>query len=134
MAQETTLIAGSVLISTVFFSFIATMTWLRTRRKEREAYYRNETLKKLAEGQGGAASAIEFMREKERIAVRQRLEGQKLGGLVTVAVGIAIMVFLKGVTASDSDPAAHQVYLVGLIPLLIGVVLLAYSLFLAPKE
>ena len=134
MAQETTLIAGSVLVFTVFFSFIATMTWLRTRRKEREAYYRNETTKKVAEMQGSGVNALEFLREEERISLRRRTDGQKLGGLISMAVGVGTMVFLKAIMASDVDPAAHQAYLVGLIPFLVGAVLLIYSSFLAAKS
>ena len=134
MAQETTLVAGSVLVFTVFFSFIATMTWLRTRRKEREAYYRNETTKKVAEMQGSGVNALEFLREEERISLRRRTDGQKLGGLISMAVGVGTMVFLKAIMASDVDPAAHQAYLVGLIPFLVGAVLLIYSSFLAAKS
>jgi uncharacterized membrane protein YczE len=50
--------------------------------------------------------------------------------LITAAVGIGVMIFVH----SMYDPDAHQAYLAGLIPLLIGVVLLGYSLFLAPKQ
>jgi len=40
--------------------------WSRERRREREAYYRSETLRKIAETQGaGGNSAIEFLREDE---------------------------------------------------------------------
>ena len=123
-----------IVIIIVVFSFTAVATWLAARHKERESYYRHETLKKLAEGQGGAASAMEFIREQHRMETRHRREGQTLGGLITAALGVGMLVFLRGVTAPDPDPVAHQVYLVGLIPLLIGVVLLAYSLLLAPKE
>ena len=120
------------IVSVIFtFTFISIVVWLDARRKERQDYYKNETLKKLAEGQGGGASAIEFIREQEKINVRRRHEGQKVGGLITLAVGLGMMVFLKAVTA---NAAAHQVYLVGLIPLLIGAALLVYSFFLAPKE
>jgi Flp pilus assembly protein TadB len=116
-----------VIIAT--FSFIAVAVWSRERRREREAYYRGETLRKIAETQGtGGNSAIEFLREDEKYAARRRGEGQKLGGLITVAVGIGMMVFIKAV--DRGDPA----YLVGLIPLLIGVALLAYSYLLAPKQ
>jgi Flp pilus assembly protein TadB len=123
------LFVSIVIIAT--FSFIAVATWLRERRREREAYYRGETLRKIAETQGtGASSAIEFLREEEKYAARRRGEGQKLGGLITVAVGIGMMVFIKAVDRGDPSPA----YLVGLIPLLIGVALLAYTYLLAPKQ
>jgi hypothetical protein len=117
--------------SLALFSFLAVAVWSAERRGEREAYYKSESLKKIAESQGpGATSALELLREQERIALRRRTEGQKLGGLITAAVGVGMMIFLAGMTRNDSEPA----YLVGLIPLLIGVALLAYAYFLAPKE
>ncbi len=119
------------IVSVAMFSFVGVAVWSRERRREREAYYRSETLRKIAETQGaGGNSAIEFLREDEKYAARRRGEGQKLGGLITLAVGIGMMVFIKAVDRGDPDPA----YLVGLIPLLIGVALLAYNYLLAPKE
>jgi hypothetical protein len=53
-----------------------------------------------------------------------------LGGLITLAVGVAMMIFIKAVDHNPQEPS----YLVGLIPLLIGVALLAYAYLLAPKE
>ena len=123
-----------VAVIAIVFSFTAVVTWLGYRRKEREAYYRSETLKKIAESQGSGVNATEFLREQERISTRQRREGQKLGGMITLAVGIAMMIFLKPMLARDPDPAAQHAYLVGLIPLFIGVVLLVYAFVLAPKE
>lgn len=117
--------------SVALFSFVAVAVWSSERRLEREAYYRSETLRKIAETQGaGGSSAIEFLREEEKNAVRRRHEGQKLGGLITVAVGIGMMVFIAAVDHSDPKPA----YLVGLIPLLIGIALLSYTYLLAPKQ
>jgi Domain of unknown function (DUF6249) len=113
------------------FSFIAVATWAGERRREREAYYRSETLKKITEAQStGGASALDFLREEERIEARRKREGQKLGGLITMAVGVGMMVFLRGLPDAD----ARFVYLVGLIPLLIGIVLLVYAFFLAPRD
>ena len=115
--------------SIALFSFLGVASWSDARRKEREAYYRTEALKKIAESSSeGAKSAVEYLQEQERNARRRRLEGMKLGGLITAAVGIGMMVFLHGV--EREEPA----YLVGLIPLLIGVALLAYAFLLAPKE
>lgn len=113
------------------FTFISIASWADARRKEREAYYKSETLKKIAESQGpGATSALELMREEERIAVRRQRQGQRMGGLVAIAVGIALMPFLWFVLDSGDKPVA----LVGLFPMLIGVALLFYSYVLAPKE
>jgi len=110
------------------FSFIAVATWSDTRRREREAYYKSETLKKIIEKEGPAANAaLELFREEEKNAARRRLEGIKIGGLVTVAVGIGLFPLLRGVAPEE------PVYLAGVIPLLIGVALLAYAYILAPK-
>jgi hypothetical protein len=113
------------------FSFIAVAVWSTERRREREAYYRSETIREIAETQNaGSSSAIEFLREEDKISARRRREGLKLAGLITIAVGIALMIFLR----SLHDPNARQTFLSGLIPLFIGVVLLVYSLFPAPKQ
>jgi len=115
--------------SIALFSFLAVASWSEARRKEREAYYTAETLKKISESSGeGAKSAVEYLQEQNRNARRRRLEGMKLGGLVTSAVGIGTMALLRGLEHED------PVYLAGLIPLLIGVALLVYAFALAPKE
>lgn len=116
--------------SIALFSFLAVTTWSDARRREREAYYKSETLKKIAESSGeGAKAALDLLREQERNLIRRRLEGMKLGGLITTAVGIGVMVLLHGI-ANNEGP----VYLSGLIPLLIGLALLVYTFVLVPKE
>jgi hypothetical protein len=118
-------IVGSIAL----FSFLAVASWSEARRKEREAYYTSETLKKIAENSGeGAKSAMELLRERQKNIVKNRIEGVKLGGLVTAAVGIGVMIFLHGI--ANDEP----VYLAGTIPLLIGVALLVYTFLLSPKE
>jgi hypothetical protein len=118
-------IVGSIAL----FSFLGVASWSDARRKEREAYYTSETLKKIAESSGESAkSALELLREQERNAVKRRLEGMKLGGLITAAVGIGVIILLRGLEHEE------PVYLVGVIPLLIGLALLAYAFVLAPKE
>ena len=71
--------------------------------------------------------ALEIIRQQERADQRKRHEGQKLGGLISSAVGIGLMTFLRGVERQE------PVYLVGFIPLLVGVALLAY-VFLTPAR
>jgi hypothetical protein len=68
----------------------------------------------------------EFMQEQQRNVERQRREALKLGGLITTAVGIGIMVFLR---ALPGGPA----YMVGAIPLFLGIALLGYAYVLAPR-
>ena len=50
------------------FTFLSIATFSGIRQAEREAYYKAETLKKIAESGGERNPAIEYLREKERIA------------------------------------------------------------------
>ncbi len=121
-------VAIPVVGSIALFSFLAVATWSDARRKERETFYKSETLKKIAESSGeGAKAAIELMREQEKSVAKRRLEGMKLGGLITAVVGIGVMALLHGLVRDE------PVYLAGLIPFLVGVVLMLYGFFLAPK-
>jgi hypothetical protein len=111
------------------FTFVAIAVWSDNRRKERESYYREETYKKLLDSTGGAGEAVlAVMKQEEIQKERRRIEGLKLGGLVTTAVGIGVMVFLWAIAPGEA------VYLAGIIPLLIGVVLAVYAYGLAPKS
>ena len=135
MVSETGVEAVAVMLvpivgSIALFSFLAVAAWSDARRKEREAYYTSETLKKIAETSGeGAKAAMDMLHEQERNFMLRRRDGQRLGGLMTLAVGIGLMVFLKAIV--HDEPA---VFLVGLIPLLIGTALLLYAYVLAPKQ
>ena len=129
--QLTEMMAISIpIIGTItLFTYLAIASWANARRKEREAYYKSETLKKLAEMQGNTGgSIVEFLREEEQTASRRRTEGQKLGGLINVAVGIGLMIFLGRLIPNKA------ICLAGLIPLLIGAALLAYAYVLAPRS
>ena len=111
------------------FGFLAVASWAGARSGERIAYYKNEMLKKLADSPTESAnSALAYLTEEKRLAARKQREGQKLGALTTAAVGAALMVFLKGIIPGE------PVYLVGLIPLLIGAAMLLYVYAMAPKE
>ena len=114
----------SVLFFSIF-SFLAIATWAGDRRKEREAFHRSEMIRKLSEaGETGQA----LFREQERAAGRQQREGLKIGGVAAIAVGIGLSVFMWFLTGGNA------VYLVGLIPFLVGCGLLAYVFTMAPKE
>lgn len=110
------------------FSFLAVAAWSGSRQVERTEYYKAEMMKKIAELGGERNPALEYLREQERIAAAKRLGGYKLAGLINIGVGLGLAALLKGLV--DSTP----VYLTGAIPLLIGIALLAYALWLAPER
>ncbi|HTJ30319.1 MAG TPA: hypothetical protein VL346_07450 [Acidobacteriaceae bacterium] len=115
------------------FTFISIAVWTEARRKEREAYYKAETLRRLTEMPGGegARAVIELMREEERIekdraavAELRKLDGIKIGAVVNIGIGIALWAFLRSVDGPG---------MVGAFPLAIGVALAIYAYFLADK-
>lgn len=112
------------------FTFVAVATWSDNRRKERETYYRHETYRKILEhaGQSGQ-EVLALMRQEERQQARRRIEGLKLGGLITLVSGVGLAIFLWYLVPQG----AERVFMVGLIPTLIGLVLALYGFFIAPK-
>jgi hypothetical protein len=121
-------IAGFVFLTigaVALFTFLAFAVWAGGRRKEREAFYKSETLRRITESSGeGAKQAIDLLREENRQQQIKSREGMKIGGLVCTGVGLGIVIFLwakVGLAAS----------LCGLIPAFIGVALLVYAYFLA---
>jgi hypothetical protein len=113
------------------FSFLSVNSYIQARRKERDAYYKNETVRRLTESQGaGADAAIALMREEDRLWTIRRLEGTKLGGLITTAVGIGLMIFL-GIANDDN----HLIGVgIGIVPLMVGLALLLYAYRLSPRH
>ncbi|HSS50047.1 MAG TPA: hypothetical protein VLX28_14010 [Thermoanaerobaculia bacterium] len=110
------------------FSFVSITAFLDQRRKEREAFYRTELFKKLAESPADQAQRVlDLMREKDAAAEQRRREGTKLGGMIVTAVGLGLMAMLKLLAPHD------MAWPVGLIPLLIGVVLLFHAYVMAPR-
>jgi hypothetical protein len=112
------------------YSYLSINAYVNGRRKEREAYYKNETVRRLTESAGaGADAAIALLREEDRLQTRRRLEGTKLGGLITAAVGIGLMIFL-GIANNDNHLIGVAI---GAVPLMVGLALLLYAYRLAPR-
>jgi hypothetical protein len=117
------------LIPIAGIAWLAVVVWLGTRQKEKEDFHRSEVLKKIAETPGDAAQKVlEMMRQQEDEAKVRRREGIKLGGLITLAVGIGLMIFLFMIERKQ------PVWTVGLIPLLVGAALFGYAAFMSPKQ
>jgi hypothetical protein len=112
------------------FSFVAVASWSDARRRERESYYKNDMLKKVAESSGaGASAAMELLREEDRLRVLRRRQDMKVGATVLLAVGLGLVIFLHALL-----PHA-PIYMVGVMLMLMGVGLYGSSYFLtAPAE
>lgn len=109
------------------FTFLSIATWTGTRQAEREAYYRAEMMKKIAEAGGDSNPALDCLREQERIAADKRLGGYKLAGLVNIGVGVGVMVLLGALLNNKA------LSLCGAIPFFIGLALLAHATWFAPE-
>ena len=91
-------IVGSIAL----FSFLAVSHWVEARRKERESYYKNETLKKIADQTGGRyyrADTAETLRkiyadidrlETTEVEVKKYQHYDELFGQVAIA-GLALL-------------------------------------------
>lgn len=112
----------------LFVVFIPLISYIDSRRKEREAFYKADTLRRMAESSGeGAQMALQMLREDDRMkAVKQR-EGLKIAGLINIGVGAGLSILLYSIAGHEGD----NPYLVGLIPGLIGVAMLVYVYLLA---
>jgi hypothetical protein len=120
-------VVGS-LIPIAGIAFVTIAVWLGERRKEREAFYRSEVLKKIADSEGDAAQeALNMIRRQDLNAQIQRREGIKLAGLITMAGGIGLAIFLAFMEIEQ------PVWLVGVMAILVGAALAGYAFFFAPK-
>ncbi len=126
-AMTAMLVSGVVYVA--LFSWLAVVGWARQRRLEREACYRHETEKKLVEsGQATTDQIFMFRVEEERNRWLRRREGLRLGGFITAALGVGLVVGLRFV---DTNELA--VSMIGWIPFSIGAVMLLYTFVLYPR-
>lgn len=63
-----------------------------------------------------------------RVAYEHRRQGLLIGGIVTLFVGIALCIFLRGVSGDD------QAWLVGILPGSVGVALLLSAFLIRPID
>ncbi|MGA2570941.1 MAG: hypothetical protein ABSF23_10520 [Terracidiphilus sp.] len=112
----------------LFVVFIPLVSWIDSRRKEREAFYKSETLRRLGESStDGAKLTLDMLREEARREEIKKREGLKVAGLINIGVGVGLVIFLRGLIGGGHDSP----YLCGLIPGLIGVAMLIYVYLLA---
>jgi len=110
------------------FSFCAVAFWAINRRRERESLYHGETARKILEAHGQQA-VFDYMNEVERIRTRRLRSAYTVGGIIAACAGAGLMIFMWAV----DDIREEHTYFVALIPLFIGLGLLAYARLSAPK-
>jgi hypothetical protein len=103
------------------FTFLGVASWADARRREREAFFRHELLKKLSENPSGEAQRVlDLLRQEETDRLARTRDGIRLGGFVTMGVGLGIVVLL-------SQLAPGGVWAVGAIPALIGLAMVVHA-------
>ena len=112
----------------LFGIFLPTATWMDHRRKEREAFYRAETFRRIAESSTESSNAaVHLLHEEERMKALKTMEGLKIGGVINIGVGLGLVIFLRAMLGPY-----NSAYLCGLIPGFIGVAMIVYVYFMAP--
>jgi hypothetical protein len=120
--------------SIAFFAFLIAAHWIDTRAAERQVRDRLALLRKIADQPPESARLMaDLLREDEaRTAKRERARAREArreniqGGMVVVAVGVGLAIMLAAVEPSE------QVWTVGFIPVLIGLVSIGFALFAEP--
>ena len=110
-------IVGSVAL----FTFLAIGRVADNRRMQEEARAKYEFLKKMAEG--GSFDVQKYMEFEQIEAAARRgrkIENLKIGGLILVAIGLALSVFLYMIDTDGGNVAA-----VGVMPGMIGLAMFA---------
>src|SRR6478609_5665349 len=105
-----------------FFSLAAVWAWAINRRRERESLYHDETVRKISEAHGQQA-VLDYMLEVERIRMRRLQSAYTVGGIIAACGGAGLMIFMWAV----EDIREEHTYFVALIPLLVGLGLIAYT-------
>lgn len=109
------------------FTFLAVASWAENRRRERETYYQYEFRKRLVEaGKLDATELGMLIRSEAEVANERRRQGLIVGGLVLAGTGVGLLLGLRFI-----EDAA--VWMVGFIPLSIGVAMLLYTV-LTPRQ
>ena len=108
------------------FTFVGSIAWAKHRRSERDAFYRHELIKKMAEKAEGEDQLMAFMREELRIRQANRRQGLMVGGLVTLAIGIGFMIGFRWID--------DQIFMIGAVPAAIGLAMIAGALLFSRTE
>ena len=115
-------VAGSIAL----FTFLSVASWAEQRRKERESYYRYEFRKQLVEaGKMDGSDVRELMRYEQETTLYRARQSSLAGGFVLMGVGVGMLLGLQWID--------EGVWMTGYIPLFIGIAMMVYAQFVAPR-
>ena len=100
---------------------------MRSGRSPAPTAARAPTKQNAAMSEGASEPAEPTGRQEENLRWERQLDGQKLAGMVTTSAGVGLAIFLYFVVPDK------PVYLVGLPPVLVGVALLVFTVFVARR-
>ena len=103
------------------FGFLSVASWADARRKEREAFFRHELLKKVAESPGGQ-QVVELLRQEEANRIERQRQGIQLAGWVTLGAGIGVGVLMWQFIRIAG------LWAVGAVPTLVGAALVLHAI------
>jgi hypothetical protein len=117
-------LAFTGLLMMIVFAFVSVVIWTEARRKEREALYRSELLKKLADTPGpGAEAVLSSLREEEQRKHGRRREYVTLGGVLCTTLGLA------GLLAHfvTHETGSNDAWALCFVPILLGAALVGHA-------
>jgi hypothetical protein len=129
--MEGTQLAGAALFIGVF-GFLAVGAWAGARYAERKAQARYALLTRLSEQPTDSARLVlEFLRkdeeEKALASADKTRRDHLMGGSALIAIGIGLAAFLNMIVPSDGP--GRNVWTIGVMLVLLGVVLLGFGLY-----
>ena len=113
-------------VTVASLAFVSVVVWAENRLKERQAFYRFEFRKRLAEaGKMDAASVASLMKYEHEIRLSQGRHKLLVTAFVFLGIGVGACVGLQFLGGS--------IWTLGFIPVSIGLCLLIYGLVFAAK-
>ncbi len=107
-------------------TFVTIVVWAESRRKERQEFYKFEFRKRLVEtGKMDAAAFTSLVQYEHELGLQQVRQKLTVAALVFVGTGVGTCIGLQFISGS--------VWMVGFIPLSIGLCMLAYGVLFADK-
>jgi hypothetical protein len=102
------------------FGFLSIASWVDAQRREREAFFRHELLKKVAESPNGQ-QVVDLLRQEDADRMERKRQRIQLAGWVTLGVGLGVGLLVSQLARVPG------VWAVGAIPALVGAALIVHA-------